>query len=573
MPSPVQEFAHSTKIPVSGAAGDHLRWQETVWPDLNARLPLWAIGEAFLAFAAAAVFYVSLYGELPYHDAARFAAQVESDRFVWDIAHVLLQPVTLLWHRWLGFGESAAQSQKHIHTFAVAVAVAIFYATMVRLRIGRWERVCAVVLLIGSASLIILTPSAHMKLVTYPFLNGAIYHAVLWERRRVAGTEDGRRDLIAAAVLLAIAAAFLVSCLAAAPFVTVAACLICVLSGGGWREGIASAVKFAAICGLLFAVSIGLSFVLFSDQSLTLQGVSAAVSEKAGLGPQPMTMAVRLARTVYGTANNLVNAPVLGGTLRAWMGGEIPDLRPYYPALAGELVPWLAVLVLIGVVYLLALRGAFRGTVSLMVLAFLAGAQAWTVYYSLNDPEHWFLLSVPTILLFLTVMPAVLTRWLAPLAAILVLGANLWTTALPTTLYPLSRSQAAVARMFGGNDLLVSFAAYPGGPYLGFFELPGIGRLQLDRLLDDNATPEAFYAEVDRRILETLSHGGRVVMFGVLDPESWDAPWPNMTRRGVTKARLLEHFSSTFAVKPLGEIVGLKAWEVFPRDGATGLRK
>jgi hypothetical protein len=29
-----------------------------------------------------------------------------------------MQPTTLLWHRLLGFGESAEQSQKHINTFA-----------------------------------------------------------------------------------------------------------------------------------------------------------------------------------------------------------------------------------------------------------------------------------------------------------------------------------------------------------------------------------------------------------------------------------------------------------------------
>ena len=51
-----------------------------------------------LAALAAAGFYVSLYGQLPYHDVIRFIAQIDSGKFVWDMGHVWLQPTTLLWH-------------------------------------------------------------------------------------------------------------------------------------------------------------------------------------------------------------------------------------------------------------------------------------------------------------------------------------------------------------------------------------------------------------------------------------------------------------------------------------------
>ncbi len=89
--------------------------------------------ESLLVFVLAALFYVSLYGELPYHDAQRFAAQLSSDRFVYDLGHVLLEPAALLWHRWLGFGEPVVASQKHISTVATAAAIAIFYGLLIRL--------------------------------------------------------------------------------------------------------------------------------------------------------------------------------------------------------------------------------------------------------------------------------------------------------------------------------------------------------------------------------------------------------------------------------------------------------
>ncbi len=530
--------------------------------DIDARLPAWALVEVMLAFMTTAIFYVGLYGELPFHDAARFTAEIDSGRFVWDIGHIFLQPSTLIWHRWLGFGETATESQKHINTFATSLGVAAFYATLLRLNVPRWQRVCGVALLIGSASLIILAPSAHMKLLTYPFINGAIYYSVLWEKRQRAGRTGQDQDLLVTGVLLAIAASFLASCLAAASFVALAAVLIRVRAGGSWRDGIATGFKFALVCGVLFVALACFGFITFTDLPLSLHGLSASVSDKAALSPKPMSLGVRLGRTVFGTANNLITAPAIGSIGRTWMGGEIIDLRPYYTTLASQILPWAFALSLIGCVYLATLRTAFRGTASLMLIAFLAGAQAWTVYFNLNDPEHWMLLSVPTILLLLTVFSSAITSWLAPLAAIMVLASNLLVIAIPTTRYPLLRYQAELTRQFAKGDLLVGFAAYPGGPYLGFFDLGPLQRLNLDQLLQDSPSVAEFYAEADRRFDETLARGGRVVVFGLFDPENWDAPWPEMARLGVPKAAFLAHFGSRFAVRPLGTIAELKAWEL-----------
>ena len=102
-----------------------------------------ARAEPLLAFLLALAFYASLYARLPYHDVARFVDQIESNRFVWDIGHIFMQPATLLWHRWLGFGEPPAMSQKHINSFATAAAIGVFYALLMRLRLPAWQRILA----------------------------------------------------------------------------------------------------------------------------------------------------------------------------------------------------------------------------------------------------------------------------------------------------------------------------------------------------------------------------------------------------------------------------------------------
>ena len=167
--------------------------------------------EAIFAALAAAILYVSLYGDLPYHDVARFANQVNSGRFVWDIGHIFLQPATLLWHKYLGFGEAAEASQKHINTFATASGIGLFYAMLQWLGIPRWQRVFAAVLVMTSCSLVILAPSGHMKLLAFPFVNAALFVLIRWEREK---STDSCRGLIMGAVLLAVAASFLASALA-----------------------------------------------------------------------------------------------------------------------------------------------------------------------------------------------------------------------------------------------------------------------------------------------------------------------------------------------------------------------
>lgn len=521
--------------------------------------------EAVLAALAAAFFYVRLYGELPYHDVARFANQVNSGHFVWDIGHIFLQPATLLWHSHLGFGEAAEASQRHINTFATAAGIGIFYALLQWLGIVRRQRVFAAVLVIASSSLVILAPSGHMKLLAFPFVNAALFILICWER---ATRTDAGYGLITGAVLLAVAACFLASALATAPFVMLAVLVTRLRERAGWLKAVLSAGLFAVVCGGTFVLLACVGYSVFAGAVPSLHGLTASVTDKADLKPAAYRLAANLARLVFGTVNNLITSPDLGSILRASMTGQISSLAPYGQVLVVQAIPWTATLALLAAIYLGAIRGLLLGTRCLVPAAFLCGAQTWTIYYGLNDPEHWFQLTVPTVVLFLLLFPARLTAIVLPPWATLTALINVVVFAMPYAAYPLKSYEAGLRRTFSANDLLVSFVAYAGGPSLTFFQLQDVPELMLDAKLHESPTPAAFYAEVDRDLVNVFAHRGRVVVLGsVLDPYDWNAPWGDLPSRGVSKQQLSEFFYSHYQVKSLGRLAEIKAWEILPSDG------
>jgi hypothetical protein len=533
---------------------------------ISPRIARWP--EALLAALAAAVLYACLYGELPYHDVARFAAQVNSGRFVWDIGHIFLQPATLAWHRYLGFGEAAEASQKHINTFATAAGIGIFYALLQWLDVPRSKRVLAAAVVAASYSLIILAPSGHMKLLAFPFVNGSLFMLVRWEaRRRMPGDFGVGSCLIAGAVLLALAASFLASALATAPFAGLAVLATRLREGAGWPRAAVTAGLFATVCGVVFLLLACAGYAAFAGEMPSLHGLTASVTGKADLKPQGYGAVATLGRLAFGTINNLIAAPDLGTILRARVAGQITSLQPYRNVLVFEALPWLAVLLLVAAIYLATARALLSGARIMLPAAFLCGAQTWTIYYGLNDPEHWFQLTVPTVILFLTVFPPRFSQIVLPPWAVLTAVVNVGLFAIPYAAYPLSSYEKALSRTFSAKDLLISFAAYPGGPSLGFFDLPAVPKLTLDTRLSESANLDAFYSGVGQDIAAALGRGGRVVVFGdVLDPYDWNAPWADLPARGVRKQQLIDFFNRHYRVKSVGSIAEIKAWEILPRE-------
>lgn len=522
------------------------------------------LAETIAAFILAAIFYRLLYSQMPYHDVARFENQVNSGQFVWDIAHIFMQPATLLWHRWLGFGESAIDSQRHINTFATAVAVAIFYALLQRLRLPPWQRIIATALVAGSASVVTLAPTGHMKLLAFPFVNAALYLGVVWERERAP------RLWIGCAAMLGVAASFLVSALATGPFATIAVLIVSRRAGDPWSVAVRRAVVFGAIALLLFLALACFGFITFSGLPLTLEGLRQSVTAKADLKPPNYALVLSLARLVFGTATNITAAPALNDIGRALISGQAHSAAPFYRVLAEQSLPVLLTLLLLAGIYLRSAIALVRGVACAVPIAFVLGAQAWTIYYGVDDPEHWFQLTAPTVLLFLLLFPMTIQRWLLPLWAGTAVAANLAFVAVPVALYPLDRYQTEMAARFTPRDLVIDFIAFPGRPWGGLFTLPHVPRLEPDALAREIADNTAYFAIMQKHIDDAFARGGHVYVLDVLDPNAWDAPWPELYRHHITKPALFGFFTSHFDIRYVGRMAEVKAWELAPRAAPSG---
>jgi hypothetical protein len=518
--------------------------------------------EVLLAFLAAAAFYGSLYGELPYHDVADWVRRIDSGRFLWDAGHIFLQPTALLWHHYLGFGESAETSLKHINTVATAAGIAVFYLLMLQLGISRWQRIAASILVAASCGVMTLAPSGHPKLLDFPFLNGSILLLTIWEMRSPRPEPSKEYGLCAAALLLALAATFHASCLSAAPFATVALLLISLRSGEGWGAGLRRAALFAGICGIAFLLFFVFGYIAIVGQSPTIQALLDSILKKEHELRPFVSLKDILGRLIFGTGNTFIAAPFVGSIIRAWLAGFIPSLRPYAGRLALEIGPWLATSVLIAIIYVRSVWRIAAGARGLVPLAFLCGATAWAVYVNLNDPEHWIAFLVPTVILLLIEFPVRLTRSLIVVWAIITAAVNLAEVGIPVAIFPLHAAEAQIRARYGPRDLLVAFAQYPGTPYLGFFKLPGLRELKLDLLYRQAGNNEEFFAVIDKAFTDTWKNGGRVVMFDVLDPYNWDAPWFELSEKGLTKRALRDFLTSHYTVLPLGKVGGLEAWEI-----------
>jgi len=529
---------------------------------LNARL-----FECLLAGLSSWLFYVSLHGDLPYHDVARFAGQVLSDKFVWDVGHILLQPTTLLWHRHLGFGQNPMYSQADLHAVTTAIALAIFHAILLRLRLPLWQRVIGTILVATSCGVIILAPSGHIKMLTFPFVNASLYFAMDWELRARQDPPNIDRSLVLSAVLLGLAAAYLVSALAAAPFAAFAVLAIVRRSGGGWLRGLWVSGVFSALCGTVFLSWVAIGLIYFADLPPTIGNFIASIEHKADHTREVFFLSVRAARLVFGTANNLIAAQDFGPLVRAWMSGY----RDSFPLTGwiffSQALPWTAAAILIAIIYIRVALAAWRGAACLMPSAWLLGATAWTVYYNLNDPEHWFQLTVPTVLLCLMLFSPAAKRIVLPVWVGLAVILNVAFLAVPQARYPLAKYRADVRAMLRPDDLVVAFGDYGGGAHFEFLNPTTTPWFMPDRVFMQAGNVDALFVIMRREIDSALRRGGRVYVFGILEPDNWQGSWDQIAGRGLTKASMFAFFYDNYTIDPIGPVGEIPVWRLKAKPG------
>jgi hypothetical protein len=132
-------------------------------------------------------------------------------------------------------------------------------------------------------------------------------------------------------------------------------------------------------------------------------------------------------------------------------------------------------------------------------------------------------------------------------------------------------SRAEMQARFTSRDRLANFIDFPGHPYGGMFKLPGIPRLEPDQLFRDIPDNAVVFTTMQKQIHAAFAHDGHVYIMDVFDPDAWDARWPRLYLRHVTKPVLFGFFTSHYIVRRLGEIAEIRLWELSPRATAAGV--
>lgn len=528
--------------------------------------------ELAAAFAIIWVFFRLLYSEVPTDDVALYAAKLEADKFDWKVFHIFLQPAALIWHRLFGDGADVVSSMAQINTLCAAIGLAVFYFLLCRLGYGLWLRIVVAGIAVVSFNILALAPTAHIKMLALPFLAVALYHAVLWEHEAVGGGKVVNwYRLTMSAAALGMSTAFLVTGITVLPFIGLGILLISHRAGQGWHRGLAPMVVFGAICCGIGAAAMFVGYVADVAQPGGLFDfigyVLGQVAHKHGNAfARDFGLVDRLARGAYALVYNYVFTPDLGPVMRARLWGQISSLTPYAWELARDIVPFVLTIIVLGVTYLAAgLRMLSGGFPVVVPLAFLIGHVGFAITTNVNDPEIWFQVTFPTLLLF-TQLPGTTAVAAAATVWLLVVGTvNLSLYAVPRALYPLSAHEADMQARFGGDDLIVHFTTYAGRPDISFFALPGIPRLKLDRALIESRFDPSVLPDAKAQIDRTLEAGGRVIAFRIFDERDWDAPWLKFAGRGMPKRKLIGFFREHYAVTPIGPLAGLDAWELTKR--------
>jgi hypothetical protein len=531
-------------------------------------------------FAAAALVAVGIAGlyallcsSIKVDDVDRYWHELRANSFFWDLGHLWMQPLAMLLYRLSGGVLGVNHSLEAINVISVALGCAVFFSTLREAGHGLWKSVAAVVFVAISFNLITLGPTAHIKLMVFPALALALHHAMRWERAEAAG-ESGLRDMIASAAWSGIGANLLVSVLPQALLLA-----LFMLVRTARRQGLAKAVRALLPYALTLAV-VGFALLLAAYAMARQTGTTQAqdllgftfggLKEKQDLHVGVASWKEMPVRFAFSLINNFAFLPSLGTLGRAWMWGWLPDVKAVLPSLLGQAL--LAALVggLLLATFVVGVRQALRKAGEPGLLspwAFVLGAAAFSYYYNLNDPEHWFQFTMPVTLLALQLRRRWLDAALLGVALPLLLVVNLGGYGIPKARFALAERQQALQAALGTQGLYVGFAAYPGEPDSSLFDTPGIERFNLDlvQMNETKADTAALLARLDERIDAALARGGRVLVFRALDDGDWRGPVMQVALAGLPRARLREHLAARYAIAGPVDAGGFPAYELTKR--------
>lgn len=529
--------------------------------------------EAAVAAGLVAAAYAWLLSPIMVDDVQRYIEELGANRFFWDLGHVWMQPLALLVHRLTGGALGIIGTLEAVNVASVALGCGVFFELLRRCGHGALRSALATALVAVSFNLVVLGPTAHIKLMVFPPLALALRHAVLWERAVDEGT-PWRWHAVASGVWLGVAANFLVSVLPAG--VVLAAAMAVKLRGqqGAWRPALARVLPYGAALALSGAAALGAAYLTArwtdSTTATDLLGfVFGGLKEKQDLHVGFAGWKETPFRFVYSLVNNFAYLPSIGPLGRAWLWGMLPDVSAVAASLAWQAaVSALSCVALAAIVVpsLARLRQPRAGL--LAAVSYVAGATAFSAYYNLNDPEHWFQFTLPLVFLAVHLRIQALDRlvlglWLATLAVV-----NLGAYGVPKALFDLEGRQADLQRQLGPQGLYVGYAAYPGEPDSSLFDSPGVERFRIDLIQLNPARGDTaqLLKLLDARIEAAFARGGRVLVFRALDPHDWRGPVMQVALGGLQRDQLRRHLAERYAVTGPITVGGFPAWEIKPRS-------
>ncbi|MDR7295166.1 hypothetical protein J2X16_000487 [Pelomonas aquatica] len=521
---------------------------------------------------AVAIAYALLCSALKVDDVDRYWHELGANSFFWDLGHLWMQPLAMLLYRASGGVLGVNHTLEAINIISVAIGCAVFFATLREAGHAVLKSVAAVAFVAVSFNLITLGPTAHIKLMVFPALALALHHAMRWERAEAAGA-SGLRDMVASAAWSAVGVNLLVSVLPQALLLA-----LFMLIRGARRQGLIKAIRnllpyaltLAVVGFALLLAAYGMARQTGTTQAQDLLGFTlGGLKEKQALQNWLVSWKEMPLRFAFSLINNFAFLPSLGTLGRAWMWGWLPDVQAVLPSLLGQAL--LAALVG-GLLLAIAVVGARQAPRNrepglLSPWAFVLGAAAFSYYYNLNDPEHWFQFTLPVTLLALQLRRRWLDVLLLGVALPVLLVVNLAGYGIPKARFALAERQQALQAALGPQGLYIGFAAYPGEPDSSLFDTPGVERFNIDivQMNETKADVGALLARLDERVAAAFARGGRVLVFRALDDEDWRGPVMQVALAGLPRAKLREHLTARYVMSGPVDAGGFPAYELRPR--------
>ena len=519
-----------------------------------------------------ALAYAALCSALKVDDVDRYWAELGANRFFWDLGHLWMQPLAMLLYRASGGVLGVNHTLEAINVASVALGCAVFFATLREAGHSALKSAAAIVFVAASFNLMTLGPTAHIKLMVFPALALALHHAMRWERADAAGSST-LKDMVASAAWSGLAVNLLVSVLPQALLLA-----LFMLIRSARRHGLVGAVRRTLPYAVTLA-AVGLALLLAAYVTARQTGTTQAqdllgfaiggLKEKQALQTWVASWKEMPLRFAFSLINNFAFLPSIGTLGRAWMWGWLPDVKPVLASLLGQAALALLVGGLLLVTFVEGARQALRRAAPglLAPWAFVLGAAAFSYYYNLNDPEHWFQFTMPVALLALQLRRRWLDIWLLGLVMPALLVVNLAGYGLPKARFALAAREQALQAALGPQGLYVGFAAYPGEPDSSLLGTAGIERFNIDLVQanETHADAAALLARLDERIDATLARGGRVLVFRALDDEDWRGPVMQVALTGLPRARLREHLAGRYALSGPVDAGGFPAYELRAR--------